>query len=533
MLPEIYSKEWYSYIPPQIPEKFNPTELFLDEKITKSPNKTALIIDDQVLTFKELLWEVSRASNVIRELGTHRRGIVMIVSFDSVDAITLWMGAVRIGMIPLWVSPLYSKEQLEYFAHVTEPELIFIDRTYINTLNDQHSGIPSKIIAINGRSQGVDDYDSLRRRSSPNSEPTPLHKDDPAYLLLSGGTTGKPKVVVHIARDFINVPHRHSKFMDWRGDDIHYATSPKYFTHGIWPGVLIPLTNGATAVLASGRPNINVMVDIIERHGPTVLITVPTVIKWLLDLNPEVRPNMRNIRMVISASEKLPQLLQDKFKEIYGVEVFDSIGSSEITYEWISNRPGYNKSGTTGKPIFGVEVKLIDPETGEEVKEPNKVGEVWVKSDTNAILYLRDVEKTRRTIIGEWIRTGDTMYFDEEGYFIHVGRTDDLFKVHGMWVSPLEIEEVLLKHPHVVEAAVTWGKDENGLNSPVAFVVLKKGIAITPQLEAELKEMIKRELGGYKVPYHIIQLKELPRTVLLKLDRKKLRELLNSISVNQ
>ncbi|BBD72121.1 acetyl-CoA synthetase [Sulfodiicoccus acidiphilus] len=497
--------------------KFNPT-FILDQSVQSHREKIALVFDEKSFTYEEVLKEVSRAANVVSKLGVEKRNIVMILSFDSMQALSVWLGTLRAGAIPAWVSPLYNKETISYFLELLEPKVIFSDVSLLDRLglNGQ------RVVTLGGRVEGLQDYASLSAEVPDQFEPIKVHRDDPTYLLFSGGTTGRPKAVVHTARDFVHVPHRHSKFMGWRESDVHYATSQKYFTHGMWPGVLIPIANGASAILTTKKLTPQVVADILRNHKPTVFITVPTVLKWLVNL--EERPDLSSVRMVVSASEKLPIPLLEKFRELYGIEVLDSIGSSEVTYEWISNRPGDNKPGTCGRPIFGVEVKLVDLVTGTEIREPNKLGEVWVKSDTNAYYYLRDLEKTRRTMVGEWIRTGDVMYFDDDGYYVHVGRNDDLFKVKGMWVSPLEIEEVLLRHPAVLEAAVVQAKDADGLTVPAAFLALRPGYTMNAELESELREMVRRELGEYKVPKLFRQVEEIPRTPLMKLDRRRLRE---------
>jgi benzoate-CoA ligase len=228
------------------------------------------------------------------------------------------------------------------------------------------------------------------------------------------------------------------------------------------------------------------------------------------------------LQLVISASEKMPPEMFDRFYQFTGVELFDSIGSSEITYEWIANRPKDFKRGSLGKPVFGYEIRLVSAE-GEDVTEPNVEGEAWVKSRTACFYYWRKYDKSRETFFGDWTRTGDMLTFDEDGFFWFAGRNNDLFKVKGLWVSPIEIEAALTRHAAVREAAVVSFDDEDGLTKPRAFPVLRESFSPTPELIQELKQSVAA-LGSYMIPASFRFIDQLPRTTLLKIDRKSLRE---------
>jgi acyl-coenzyme A synthetase/AMP-(fatty) acid ligase len=287
--------------------------------------------------------------------------------------------------------------------------------------------------------------------------------------------------------------------------------------------VLIPLFWGATVVLDRRPPTPDIVLSTLSDRKVTKLITVPTVLKNMIEVMMKAQQPMRfpNLRLAISASEKMPPEMFERFYDLTGVEIFDSIGSSEITYEWIANRPTAFKRGSLGKPVFGYTIRLINAE-GEDVVEPNVPGEAWVQSLTACFYYWRKYDKSRETFVGEWARTGDNLCFDEEGFFWFSGRNNDLFKVKGLWVSPIDIEAVLTSHPAVREAAVVAYEDSDGLTKPRAFVVLRAGFSEGPQLIDELKEAVK-PLGSYKVPESFRFLDELPRTTLMKIDRKALR----------
>jgi benzoate-CoA ligase len=234
-----------------------------------------------------------------------------------------------------------------------------------------------------------------------------------------------------------------------------------------------------------------------------------------------LKPHFPALDFVVSASEKMPPEIFSHFHDQFGVELFDSIGSSEITYEWIANRQKEFRRGSLGKPVFGYEVRLVAPDRGD-VTEPNQPGEAWIKSKTACFFYWRKYDKSRETFIGEWTRTGDNLYFDEDGFFWFAGRDNDMFKVKGMWVTPIDIEAALTGHAAVREAAVVSFTDADGFIKPMAYVVLRQGFEPSDALIAELCAAV-RPLGGYKVPERYEFIAELPRTTLMKIDRRALR----------
>lgn len=488
-----------------------------------------MIVNDTKYTYEDLHARVCKASNALLSLGLDYDSRVLLFASDSIESVCVWLGAIRAGIGPVWVSPLCKADELTYFIRDTACKALFIDesqRIKLSAKNDLPETLRS--IIVNGGNTGEYlSYDELVGSQKPEFRSIQKHKDDICYFFYSGGTTGRAKCIVHATSDFVLVPDRHTKFLGWTENDVHYDTSPKVHTHGLWPGVLIPLHNGATCVLSGKKTSIDEVVHQLERHVPTVLTTVPTVLKWLVTLPDDKKkiPDARCLRMVTSAAEKVPAVIHEKFRRIYGLEILDSIGSSEVTYEWLANRPLEHRTGSCGKPIFGVEVKLMNPNTMEQVTQPNKEGEIWLKSDTSLMFYWRKQDKTIKTKIGEWVRTGDSLYFDEDGFFHHVGRIDDLFKIHGLWISPLEIEEVLLKHEAIKDAAIIPKIDADGLTYPKAFLVLKDGFSLTDDLKEELREAITREVGGYKVPREIAAIDELPKTVYQKVNRLTLRSI--------
>lgn len=530
---KIYSADWKAWKDPEVPEYFNPTVYLLDKHLgTPTAARTGLIVDDAEYSYEAVLASVCRAANGLSALGLGADDRMLLFGNDSLEFISAWLGAVRAGMVPAVVSDQYKASMLLYFLRDTAAKALFIDEEQLDKLNEVAAEAPPslKYVIVRGEeipalSAAVVTCDGMLEGQGDSFEPVARHENDIAYMFYSGGTTGAAKGITHLAHDFALIPERHGAFWEYDAGDVVHATSKKYFTHGLWPGVLIPFYWGAVSVISRKPPAPENVLEILETRAVTKLITVPTIVKNVmlhLDQTGE-KPNAEALSLVMTASEKMPPEVFEKFHEQFGVELHDSIGSSEITYEWIANRPAEYRRGSLGKPVFGFEVKLVDPD-GNEVMEPHKEGEAWIKSRTACLFYWRKFDKTKETFVGSWTRTGDTLYFDEDGFFWFSGRSDDVFKVKGLWVSPIEVEAAITQHPSVVEAAVISYEDTDGLTKPKAFVVLRPGEQPTDELTEALKENV-RAIGGYKAPEVIEYPEALPRTTLLKIDRRTLREM--------
>ena len=532
----IYSDDWRAWRDPEVPEYFNPTTCLLDKhRGTEREHATALIVDGETHSYADILARVCRAAGGLAALGLEVGSRLLLFGTDSVEFIATWLGAVRAGIVPVVVSDFYKAPMLRYFLCDSAAQTLFIDAEQVGKLAEIAADLPASLKHVIVRGETTSGVPASPGREAatfaevtagrPDGfEPVPLHHNDVAYMFYSGGTTGTAKGITHLAHDFLIVPERHGALWAYSARDVVHATSKKYFTHGLWPGVLIPLYWGALSVVSRLPPTAGNVAGILERTRATKLITVPTIVKnLLLHIEQSDRTyDFSALEMAVSASEKMPPEIFDRFHRLIGVELMDSIGSSEITYEYIANRPGEFRRGSLGKPVFGCEVKLMDPD-GAEVTEPGTDGECWINSRTTCFYYWRKLEKTRETFIGQWARTGDVLQFDGDGFFWFSGRSDDVFKVKGLWVSPIEVEAAITKHPAVLEAAVVSFEDAEGLTRPKAFVVLRPDAEPSDALTAELEAGV-RAIGGYKVPDEIAYVESLPRTTLLKIDRRTLRE---------
>jgi len=534
----IYNDDWKAWSDPDVPEFYNPTEVILDQHAEGDfSDKVAIIADDVPVTYTALRDEVCRAANGLRAMGLPIDSRMLLFATDSLATVSTWMAAVRSGIVPASISELYKAHQLAYFLRDTAATSLFVDEAQFGKLEEAGDALPDTLrkVIVNGalpehgflKERGVEvvSYAEMTEEQDTSAPPVPRHRNDVTYMFYSGGTTGTAKGITHLAHDFMIVPERHGLWWEYGPNDIVHATSKKYFTHGLWPGLLIPLYWGATVVITSQPPRADLVTALVEKHKPTKLITVPTVIKLLLSHFDEMdrEPKFASIRAVYSASEKMPPEVFERWYERFGVELMDSIGSSEVTYEWIANRPGDFRRGSLGKPVPGVEIRLVD-DNGNDVSEPDTPGECWVKSRTACFFYWRKFDETKKTFQGPWVRTGDQLQFDEDGYFWFAGRSNDVFKVKGLWVSPIEIEAAITEDARVLEAAVIGVEGEDGLMTVKAFVVLRATASGDTSLVAELQERVRNKAGGYKVPGEIDFVEELPRTTLQKIDRRALRD---------
>lgn len=531
-----YAGDWYAWRDPGVPEYLTPVSYLLDRHAGgAAAEKTALITDTGSYTYRELLDCVEQMAAGLAAMRIGRGARLLMAGTDSLEFIAVWLACVRAGVVPVVVPDAVKAPQLGYYLRDCEPSAVYADAAQLpklGSLSGELAWAP-EVLLVRGAAGALPGWLSgaavaavgeLLEQRRPVPAPAELHANDIAYMLYSGSTTGPAKGVTHLAHDFLLVPERQGAFWEYTAGDVVHATSKKYFTHGLWPGVLIPLYWGATSVISGQPPSGANVARIVESHRPTKLITVPTTVKAILrhvDQAGEA-PDFSSVGLVVTASEPVPTEIAVRFSKLFGLELMDSIGSSEVTYEWIANRQRDHRRGTLGRPVFGYEVKLVAAD-GQEVTGPGAEGEAWVKSRTACLYYWRKFDATRATFIGPWTRTGDVLKLTDDGFFQFVGRRDDLFKVSGMWVSPAEVERAVATHPGVHEVAVAGVPAADGLTRPRAFVVLRDGWTPSAEMTADLRARV-REIGGYKVPDEVVYLTELPRTPLMKINRRALRE---------
>ena len=370
---------------------------------------------------------------------------------------------------------------------------------------------------------GFHAFDQLLGEAAPGFAPAATTADDMCFWLYSSGSTGAPKGTVHAHASLVTTAELYAwPVLGVRESDVVFSAAKLFFAYGLGNALSFPLSVGATTVLMAERPTPAAVFARLARHRPTIFYGVPTLFAALL-ASPELpKRGELNLRVCTSAGEALPAEIGKRWTEHFGVEILDGLGSTEMLHIFLSNRPGEVRYGTTGRPVPGYELRIVGDD-GLPVAA-GEVGELQVCGPTRAIGYWNNRPKSHDTFHGPWTRSGDKYSVDAEGHFVYAGRTDDMLKVGGIYVSPVEVEAALVTHPAVLEAAVIGRADEEKLVKPVAYVVLKPGHAASPGLAEELRQHVKSRLAPYKYPRWIEFIDELPKTATGKIQRYKLRQ---------
>jgi len=511
------------------PEVFNVATHFVDRNVREGRGpKTAVECGDERVSYQQLLERTNRVGNALVQLGVRRGERVLLLLLDGPEFLYCFFGAIRIGAVAVPTNTLLKPSDYEYIANDTQARLALVSEALLPQLQS----IPRErlrhlreIIVVGEPCQGLTSLDSLMNLVSADLEAAATQKEDAAFWLYSSGSTGFPKGCIHLHRDMVVCSELYAKrTLGMNETDRCYSVARLFFAYGLGNAGYFPLHLGATTILNPARPTPASVYADIEKHRPTLFFSVPGNFAALLAYRREDGKefDLSSVRHAISAGEALPAPLFERFKQRFGVEILDAWGSTETLQMVIANRPGAARPGSSGKVIPGYEVKIVD-ETGQLVPR-GEIGNLWDKGDSTCAGYWNQPERTRDTFDGSWFRTGDKYYEDEEGYLWYAGRSDDLFKVNGRWLSPAEVESALIAHPSVREAAVIARNDESGLTKPAAYVVLNHDSPVSELLIQELQDWVAQKIGRYKEPRWIEFLPELPKTATGKLQRFKLRE---------
>lgn len=514
-----------------LPQLFNVATYLVDRNVLEGrAENIAIECGDERVTYQQLLERTNRAANALRSLGVRPEERVLLLLLDSPEFLYSFFGTIKIGAVAVPVNTQAKPHEYEYILNDCQAPVAIVSESLLPQLQ----AIPQQnlchlreiILVGNAPCTGKDhQLRNLMDAVSPELTAAPTTKDDGAFWLYSSGSTGIPKGCVHLHHDMVVSSHHYAHAIlriDER--DRCFSVARLFFAYGLGNAGYFPLSCGATTILSSSRPTLASIYADIERYRPTLFFSVPTNYAALLDHQRAGGPDfdLSSIRHAVSAGEALPAPLFERFRRRFHIEILDALGSTESLHMVISNRPGEVKPGSSGKILPGFEAKITD-EYGCPAA-PNEIGDLWVKCDSLCAGYWNQHEKTKNTFVGQWFRTGDKYRQDEDGFFWHAGRSDDLFKVHGLWLSPAEVESALVAHPAVLEAAVVARDDEAGLAKPAAYIVLRTEFAPDDRLARDLQDFVADRIGGYKRPRWIEFLPELPKTETGKLQRFKLRE---------
>jgi benzoate-CoA ligase len=481
-------------------------------------SKVAYIDDSGTCTFLQLAERVDRAANALRNLGIQRENRIAIAMLDSADWVALFLGAIKAGIVPVALNTLLTPSDYEYQLKDSRSQALFVSEPLLKSFEPIRANCPDLTHVI-----PHEKLKELLSSASPKAEAAPTLRDDMCFWLYSSGSTGAPKGTVHLHSHVILTAELYAKpVLGIRESDVVFSAAKLFFAYGLGNAMTFPLSVGAMTVLMAERPTPEAVFKRLTEKKPTIFYGVPTLYAGMLASPAFPNKNQLALRVCVSAGEALPPTIGKTFTERTGVEILDGIGSTEMLHIFLSNRPGEVRYGTTGKAVPGYELRLID-EQGGLINKPDELGELQISGPTSAIMYWNQREKTKNTFQGPWTRSGDKYSRDQDGYYTYGGRSDDMLKVGGIYVSPVEVEMALSSHEAVLEAAVVGKEDESKLVKPKAYVVLKPGQSASEGLKSTLQQHVKAKLAPYKYPRWIEFINELPKTATGKIQRFKLR----------
>jgi benzoate-CoA ligase len=476
-------------------------------------------------TYGNLAERVERFGHVLRSLGIRREERVLICLLDTIDWPTAFLGAIKAGVVPVSVNTLLTEDDYRFMLDDSRARLLVVSEELYPKFA-QAVGVSKNLahVIVSGETaHGHSRFEDLLAGAKIEAVTAPTTRDDMCFWLYTSGSTGKPKGAVHTHADLKLTDELYGKpYLGIAENDVCYSVAKLFFAYGLGNALTFPMSAGATTVLLPHRPTPDLVADILKKHQITVFYAVPTFYAAFLASADAPQRAETRMRRCVSAGEALPSDVGRRWSERYGADVLDGLGSTEMLHIFLSNRAGEVKYGTTGKPVPGYDIRLVDDD-GAIVKTRGEMGELQVRGPTSAMMYWNNREQSRATFLGEWTRSGDKYVEDEDGYFVYCGRRDDMLKVSGMYVSPFEVEGALQSHPEVLEAAVVGWPDVDTLIKPKAFVVLKSPENASDELAQALQNHCRQKLAAFKYPRWLEFRRELPKTATGKIQRFKLR----------
>jgi benzoate-CoA ligase len=487
--------------------------------------KTAFIDDAGPYSYSELAERVSRFANLTRRLGIHREQRILLCLYDTIDFPTAFLGAIKAGAVPVAVNTQLSAGEYAFMLADSRARAVVVSAPLLPTMSTAAAELPEPrpVCISSGGDASENALAGLLAEVPASAETAPTHPDEPCFWLYSSGSTGRPKGTVHVQSSLIGTAELYAvPVLGIAESDVVFSAAKLFFAYGLGNSLTFPMAVGATSVLMAERPTPAAVSRVLREHQPTIFCGVPTLYNAMLVSNELPRADELALRRCVSAGEPLPQETGRRWSARTGVDILDGIGSTEMLHIFLSNWPSAVRYGTTGKPIPGYGLKIVD-EDGTPVR-PGEIGDLWVSGPTSAAFYWNNRERCQATFMGPWTRTGDKYFKDEDGYYVYCGRSDDMMKVSGMYVSPAEVEAALIEHEDVLEAAVVGAADENGLVKPKAFVVAKPRVRADERFARVLEDHARGLLAPFKCPRWYAFVDDLPKTATGKIQRFKLRQ---------
>jgi len=513
--------------PVVVPERFNLADYLVDRHLREGRgDSVAILYQDQSITYAQVCERSNRVANGLRALGVRREERVLLLLLDSPAFVYSFFAAQKIAAVPIPTNTLLKSADYHYLLNDSRAVAVIVSESLLPLIAAiPRSQLPHlRHIVVDGHpSADTIPFEGLVRQPA-EAQPEETSRDDAAFWLYSSGTTGFPKGAVHLHHDVVHTVVLYAQgVLGISARDRTFSVAKLFFAYGLGNALNFPFAVGASTVLWPGPASAANVFDQIERYRPTLFFSVPTNYGMLLAHRREGHDfDLGSVRQAVSAGEALPAALFERFKERFGVEILDGIGSTEILHIFISNRPGLVRPGSSGRLVPGYEARLLD-EDGLDVPD-GAIGNLLIKGDSTCAYYWNKHERTKDTIEGHWIRTGDKYWRDPDGFYWYAGRADDMLKVGGIWVSPVEIENTLAEHPAVQEAGVIGRRDDSDLEKPMAYVVLTAGKRPSNALALELQDFVRSRIAEYKRPRWVEFVDALPKTATGKTQRFRLRE---------
>ena len=511
---------------PTVPEQFNAATFFVDRHLGEGRGaRTAFRFARRSITYAEIAEMVDRCANALETLGLEIEQRVLLALHDAPPFAAAFWGAAKLGAVAVPVNPALTPAEYEFLLNDSRARVAVVDESVLARVLAVRQRCPwlRAVVGVGGTAlPGVLDFDELLAAAKPAREAARTVREDIVYWGYTSGSTGTPKAAVHSHKDFVAAADLVGVGIFGLGaDDLVFSASKLFFAFGLGNSLYFPARVGGASVLVPERIDAERAFDVIAAERPTVFFTVPTLYARMLAIDDaERRWDLSSLRYCVSSGEALPPAIFDAWIERFGLELVEVVGSTEALHDFIANRPGEARRGSAGRLVPGFDARLVD-DSGAPV-DTGTVGHLLIKGETTSPYYWNRLDRTRATMHGEWLRTGDMFWRDAGGFFYFAGRSDDMLKVAGRWVSPAEIEAQLVEHPAVLEAGVVGVADGQGLTRPRAFVVLKAGWAPSGDLAATLIEFVRKR-GGHRTPATVTFVDDLPKTATGKVQRFRLR----------
>ncbi|HVH73839.1 MAG TPA: benzoate-CoA ligase family protein [Stellaceae bacterium] len=485
--------------------------------------KTAFVDDRGRYSYADLADRVGRFADALSRLGLRREERILIALQDSIDFPTAFLGAIWAGVVPVAVNTMLGPEDFAYMLADSRARAVVVSAPLLPALEAAAASLSQRPRIIVSGGDGEYTVDGLLAQAQGAPPVAPTHPDEACFWLYSSGSTGRPKGTVHVQTSLLATAELYGiPILGIEERDVVFSAAKLFFAYGLGNALTFPLAVGATSILTAERPSPAVVARILREHRPTIFYGVPTLFNAMLASNELPGRDELNLRRCASAGEPLPQEIGRRWSTRTGTDILDGIGSTEMLHIFLSNRPDDLRYGTTGKPIPGYGLKIVGEDGLPAAR--GEIGDLWVSGPSSAPYYWNNRERSRTTFVGEWTRTGDKYLEDADGYYVYCGRSDDMLKVSGQYVSPAEVEAVLLEHEGVLEAAVVGAADADGLVKAKAFVVAKPGATAGAAFAEVVIAHTNARLPAFKCPRWVEFLDELPKTATGKIQRFKLRE---------